>query len=838
MDYISIKISENYDLYKYGTKNTIHKSGNDYQKPTIGYGYDIKQQGFNAEDLNSKAGATIITQEQMNLLKSYCNALVKDKDESDSDYNNRVQQIKENYDALISSITITQSQANTLLNNTVSPYEAALNTILNEYNVTLSLYEKSALISVFYNTCGGTVESIKNKHGTLVALLAHLKTSNTNKEKFIGSLGIWYEILYRTNPTSNGKNQYGIQNRRFLEANEFWGISLSQIPSSDSAQSIIPINNYEEANIAIAFMNQNKEAMKNKLDSITNYKNNSYKYIRDNFSSAVATFLSNQNYTQGYDINTLFTEWNLCTDLEINTSTGTTSYGNITGSDKRDLIFITGEQDGTTVHAGAGNDFVGGSSKKDIIYSGSGNDVIYTYAGNDAVYTTDGKSSDYNQVYLGAGSDTFRGGDGDDFVDGGSGNINTSHVSSNLEAADSSTDVNDIDLGGGQNRYVGGIGKDKVKGSGYNTVFLGAGSDEYVGGNGIDIVDGGSVGTSYSADGLLDRNEIHLEGGDDQYVGGNGVDIVYTGWGNDEVHTGMGNDIVYTDDNCQATDKNKIWLGGGSDEFHGGEGNDIVDGGYAQGKDKSTDTNTIYLGNGKNQYTGGLGKDIVYGGNDKDVISTGEGDDVIYAGAGGDIISPGTGNNTIDCGMDDDKDWIMVGTKGTVDTVLNYSGADTISCTNGISRTETVGSDRILYGRNGNKVILKGAAIVANTRSEADRMPMIYQPNGQVLKWNGKEYVDSGIRYPAYDISPDIEAIKAIEQAERQNLFDNINCNESGKDDNMIINGAQQLIQALNVFSAESLQGQEMITVNTVSGWNETANLTCCAGDNLLKKAG
>ena len=118
-------------------------------------------------------------------------------------------------------------------------------------------------------------------------------------------------------------------------------------------------------------MNQNKEAMKNKLDSITNYKNNSYKYIRDNFSSAVATFLSNQNYTQGYDINTLFTEWNLCTDLEINTSTGTTSYGNITGSDKRDLIFITGEQDGTTVHAGAGNDFVGGSSKKILFIPGA-----------------------------------------------------------------------------------------------------------------------------------------------------------------------------------------------------------------------------------------------------------------------------------------------------------------------------------------------------------------------------------------------------------------------------------------------------------------------------------
>lgn len=44
MDYSSIKISENYQLYKNGTNNTIHKSTNSYQKPTIGYGYDIKQQ--------------------------------------------------------------------------------------------------------------------------------------------------------------------------------------------------------------------------------------------------------------------------------------------------------------------------------------------------------------------------------------------------------------------------------------------------------------------------------------------------------------------------------------------------------------------------------------------------------------------------------------------------------------------------------------------------------------------------------------------------------------------------------------------------------------------------
>ncbi len=403
MDYISIKISENYNLYKYGTNNTIHKSGNDYQKPTIGYGYDIKQQGFNAEDLNSKAGATIITQEQMDLLKSYCNALVKGKDESDDDYNNRVKLIKENYDTLISSITITQSQANTLLNNTVSSYETALNNILNECDVALSSYQKSALISVFYNTCGGTVEAIKSEHGTLVALLTHLKTSNTNKKKFIGALGIWYEILYRTNPASNGEHQYGIQNRRFLEANEFWGISLSQTPSSDNAQSIIPINSYEEANIAIAFMNQNKDAMKNKLDDITNYQNNPYKYIRDNFSNAVSVFLSNQNYTQSYDIDTLFTEWNLYTDLQINTSTGTTGYGDVTGSDKRDLIFITGEQDGTTVHADAGDDFVNGGNYNDTIYGGDGENNLYGNGGDDYIYG--GKDKDI--IEGGEGNDTI-----------------------------------------------------------------------------------------------------------------------------------------------------------------------------------------------------------------------------------------------------------------------------------------------------------------------------------------------------------------------------------------------------------------------------------------------
>ena len=440
----------------------------------------------------------------------------------------------------------------------------------------LTKRERLALYSLNYNSPTGDRAYIGS--GTLSALNLYTNGASAS-QKFIGKLGVWYQILYCCNSEPANLN-HGIQNRRFLEANEFLERPNNSKPDSASeAQSIIPINSYEEANIAIAFMNQNKEAMKNKLDDITNYKNNPYKYIRDNFSSAVSVFLSNQNYTQGYNINTLFTDWNLYTDLQINTSTGTTSYSNITGSDKQDLIFITGNQNGTTVHAGAGDDFVGGSSNNDVVYSGSGKDVIYTYGGNDTVYTTDGTASDYNTVYLGAGSDTFKGGAGDDFVDGGSGAIG-SHVSSNIDAEDATTDVNDIDLGGGQNRYIGGKGTDKVKGSGYNTVYLGAGSDEYTGGNDVDVVDGGKL-----EDSIFDINKIDLGGGADIYYGGAGKDIVEGGSGND-----------------------KIYAGDGDNEINGGTGHDIIKVGNGNNKiHAGTGRDSIYLGVGNNEVY--LGKD-------------------------------------------------------------------------------------------------------------------------------------------------------------------------------------------------------------------------------------
>ena len=259
--------------------------------------------------------------------------------------------------------------------------------------------EQVALYSIYYNGAAGSkikaAINLLTENGTK-------STSNKNEltdKQYIGYLNFLYEIVYN----SNKNNTEADQNRRFFEAREAIGKPLTSLPSNGNVSLTIPVENLTQANIAIAFMNQNKDAMKSKLDNITNYKNNPYKYIRDNFSSAVSVFLSNQNYTQSYDIDTLFTEWNLYTDLQINTSTGTTGYGDVTGSDKRDLIFITGEQDGTTVHADAGDDFVNGGNYNDTIYGGDGENTLYGNGGDDYIYG--GKDKDI--IEGGEGNDTI-----------------------------------------------------------------------------------------------------------------------------------------------------------------------------------------------------------------------------------------------------------------------------------------------------------------------------------------------------------------------------------------------------------------------------------------------
>ena len=409
----------------------------------------------------------------------------------------------------------------------------------------LNSNERLALYSLNYN--GGFNSSVREAIKLYTNQGASSTTGTLSTSQFIGKLHSWISILY----FSNIRNDFGIENRRFIEANKFLGFN------STNTSSTISVTNFMEANIAISYMNQNYAIVKSRLNDFgRDYASNPNKYIRDNFSSAVSVFLSNQNYTQSYDIDTLFTEWNLYTDLQINTSTGTTSYGDVTGSDKRDLIFITGEQDGTTVHADAGDDFVNGGSYNDTIYGGNG------------------------------------------------------------------------------------------------------------------------------------ENNLYGNGGDDYIYGGKDKDIIEGGDGNDELY-------------------------------------------------------------------GDAGSDHIYGGND---------DDEIYGGTGRDYLSPGTGTNIVDCGTDNITDFVFINNTSTgVDTIINISGRDYISCAGGfnLSSLEQVGNDVIIYGNKGNKIIIKNVKLPEDDEPENpgtipfDNMPILYQPDGTILQWDGNGYIDSGTDFPPYDEEPE-----------------------------------------------------------------------------------
>ena len=479
--------------------------------------------------------------------------------------------------------------------------------------------------------------------------------------------------------------------------------------------------------------------------------------------------------------------------------------------------FIYADAGNHTINAGNGNDVIYGR-EANVIDGGDGNDIIYagdqTYAahsigagaGDDYIYAGHGGDdvrggSGNNTVYLGSGSDKYTGGDDIDIVDGGSKDfIFTDSTDSSFEytlSADLSEDINEIHLGGGNDQYTGGIGVDKVwSGSGNdeistgvgndivytndssdkndnNKIYLGAGSDEFYGGDGIDIVNGGSE------DAETDENTIKLGGGNDEYYGGSGVDKVWAGSGDDIINTKAGNDEVYTTDGS-SNDKNTVDLGAGSDYFEGGNGKDFVYGGY---DDASDDVNTANLGGGEDRYYGSIGKDIVHGGADDDHIWGEDGNnelygdagndhlyggtdnDKLYGGTGRDYFYPEKGTNRIDCGTDNNTDVVMINNDASgVDTIYNVSARDIISCTGGfdLETLQQVGNDVIIYGYGGNKVIFKNVKLPEEDEPEnpdsnipAENMPVLYQPDGSVLQWDGSEYVDSGTKFPPYDEKPE-----------------------------------------------------------------------------------
>lgn len=335
-------------------------------------------------------------------------------------------------------------------------------------------------------------------------------------------------------------------------------------------------------------------------------------------------------------------------------------------------------------------------------------------------------------------SETIIAGDGDDIIDAGAGEGETAVAKY-------------VNLGGGDNLYVGGAAADEVNtgtdNSGsvanennVNHVFLGAGSDTFYGGKGADIVDGGSGDLTrlQALPQFIDSGVTTESMADDE----NAVNRINLGVGNDVYFGGKGKDAVY-----------------------GGDGDDIIYGGDCPGGF-----------DGRNELYGEAGDDYICGGRSDDVISGGEGNDVIYgnggndvlmADAGSDIIYAGVGYNNIYCGENDScRDIVVLNNDvNGRDDIYNITSQDIICCVGGFDFSRSLGYYSPLWGVKGNSI---------NFQTTGDNVPLIYDADGKVYRWreaytdadgitHSSQYVDTGIRYPAYgDGEPEEEDLKKL----------------------------------------------------------------------------
>lgn len=335
-------------------------------------------------------------------------------------------------------------------------------------------------------------------------------------------------------------------------------------------------------------------------------------------------------------------------------------------------------------------------------------------------------------------SETIIAGDGDDIIDAGAGEGEIAVAKY-------------VNLGGGDNLYVGGAAADEVNAgtdnsgsvaneNNVNHVFLGAGSDTFYGGKGADIVDGGSGDLTrlQALPQFIDSGVTTESMADDE----NAVNRINLGVGNDVYFGGKGKDAVY-----------------------GGDGDDIIYGGDCPGGF-----------DGRNELYGEAGDDYICGGRSDDVISGGEGNDVIYgnggndvlmADAGSDIIYAGVGYNNIYCGENDNCRDIVVLNNGVNgrDDIYNITSQDIICCVGGFDFSRSLGYYSPLWGVKGNSI---------NFQTTGDNVPLIYDADGKVYRWreaytdadgitHSSQYIDAGIRYPAYgDGEPEEEDLKKL----------------------------------------------------------------------------
>lgn len=354
------------------------------------------------------------------------------------------------------------------------------------------------------------------------------------------------------------------------------------------------------------------------------------------------------------------------------------------------------EDEGNTISAGDGDDWVLAGLANDVVDGGSGNDFVWGAGGSDYVSGGEGRDVLYGDgevdrewrlPYTPAdmqGVDVLDGGEGDDVLFGqGAGDALFGGSGADLIFGDDK----DLDRSPAET-----AGDDYIEaGTGADTVIGGARSDRIDGGEGDDELwgDSGNQGT------VPVPSALH---GDDYLDGGDGDDIAFGEGGHDVLFGGEGDDTLYGDDvqekvalAHQGTDyldgesgKDLLVGGGRDDTLYGGTGDDTLVGDW-------TGDGLSVEGHGSDYLDGEDGHDVLIGGGLDDTLYGGSGDDRLMGDGQGDDDVPAAyqGRDVLD--GEDGADFLDGG--GGDDTLNGGVGSDSDTLIGGASNDELRGGD-------------------------------------------------------------------------------------------------------------------------------------------------
>ncbi len=396
----------------------------------------------------------------------------------------------------------------------------------------------------------------------------------------------------------------------------------------------------------------------------------------------------------------------------------------------------------TVITGGSGNDILTGGNANDTLYGNGGTNTLIGLGGNDSLFGGAGNDS----LMGGAGNDVLMGGLGTNSFDGGQGN-DTFVLAGRLTTGSNDKDTlvdgignNTVDL----RTFSNGLSFSLAVGSGssqladasssyridlqsdtFQTVILGSGNNSVtgnlniattiVGGAGNDTLTGGS--SNDTLNGGNGNNVLSGASGNDTLIGGTGNDTLEGGDGNDRLSDTSGTNTL----NGGNGDDNLL-NGGQFGTLNGGEGNDSLRSGG--------NFETLNGGNG-NDYLTTLGTfSTLNGGNGDDTLLDGSGSSNLYGGDGNDmlegngapILNGGQGNDTLvngvlnDGGSGDDTFVVSAGIGGSLVTVVDSGGTNTLSINsglNGVTFSLAIGSGvaQQLISPNGTRLDVPSDAI-------------------------------------------------------------------------------------------------------------------------------